>query len=137
MDPYSAAAKLVYKAVAVALLVCLFVYGYQRIQVLTVQRDAARGEAEQLAHEIEVQQQNAVFSAELSRRALERAVARSKGVERVKGGIVHADVPEACKAALAPIRSARLGLLELEAAELRIATTPGLGLRAVPGRADE
>jgi len=132
MDPYSAAAKLVYKALAVALLVGLFIYGYQRIQVLKLERDAAVGEADQLAREIEVQQANATFSAELAKRALERAVARSKGVERVKGGIVHADVPEACKAAMAPFVAARRGLLELEASELRSIAAPGLGLRAVP-----
>ena len=124
IDPYSAAAQAAAKVAAILILVGVFIYGWMRIDSLLLQRDAALGEAKQYAAELEVQAANAAFNATLTKQALERATARRKAVEQVKGGIAHVDVPEACKAALAPLGIARAGLLQLQAAEIRIATSP-------------
>ena len=123
-DPYSAAAQLAAKVGIVLVLIGVLVYGWLRIDYLELARDAALGEARQYAAELEVQAANAEFTAKLAKQAQERATARRKGVEQVRGGITHVDVPEACKAALAPIGAARVGLLSLQAAEIRIATSP-------------
>jgi uncharacterized membrane protein YcjF (UPF0283 family) len=123
-DPYSAAAQLAAKVAFVLLLIGVLVYGWLRIDSLVLQRDAAVGEAKQYAAELEVQAANAAFNAKLAKQAAERATARRKAVESVRGGIAHVDVPEACKAVLAPIASARAGLFSLQAAEIRLATTP-------------
>lgn len=128
-DPYSAAAKLVYKALAVLVVLGALGGMYLRIQSLVVQRDSAEQEVVTLTAELAVQQANAEFSASLARKAQERAVARSKAVQQVRGGIAHVDVPEACKASMAPLRTALGGLLSLQAAEIRVATAPGADLR--------
>lgn len=128
MDPYSAAAKLVYKALAVLALVATLVFGYLRIQTLTAQRDMARVEAQAIQAELAIQQANAEFSASLTKRALERATMRSKAVQQVRGGIAHVEVPEACRGVLAPLRNALDGVLRLQTAEVRVATAPGAGL---------
>lgn len=128
MDPYSAAAKLVYKALAVMVVLGALVGMYLRIQSLVVQRDAAQQEASALQAEIAVQAANAEYSAGVARMALERAVVRSKAVQKVRGGIAHVEVPEACKASLAPLRSALSGVLQLQGATLRAASATGAGL---------
>ena len=129
MDPYSAAAKLIYKALAVLVVLGALVGMKMRITSLTVQRDAATAEATAMKAEIAVQLANAEFSASLAKQAQERARSRSKAVEQVRGGIVHVDVPEACRGILEPLRSARDGLLRLQAAELRVASTAGPDVR--------
>lgn len=128
MDPYSAAAKLLYKAVAVLVVLGALVGMYLRIQSLVVQRDAARQETAALQAEVAVQVANAEYSASVARMALERARIRSQAVEKVRGGIAHVDVPEACRGVLAPLRSALDGVLQLQGATARAATTPGAGL---------
>lgn len=128
MDPYSAAAKLAYKAVAVLVVLGALVGMYLRIQSLVVQRDAARQETAALQAEVAVQVANAEYSAGVARMALERARIRSQAVEKVRGGIAHVDVPEACRGVLAPLRSALNGVLQLQGATARAASTPGAGL---------